>query len=139
MTTELGAHVVPQPMFISARLMAAYRLPDGSTLHVGAMRRDDEGRVVYAWAVDDETGRELGAGTDLRSGCGAPVDYAGIMGTLCAFLGAAAESYGYAMRHPGSAPENLDLFTADVTAWAYQHDDELAMVEYDLAGEDEDA
>lgn len=67
-------------------------------------------------------------GEDLHSGVGAPVDVDAAVRTLASFLSAAGESCRYALDHPGSEPENLDLFPSWVAEAAYLNADELAML-----------
>lgn len=115
---------VPQPLFISSRLMAALKVDDAGTLHVAELRRDHEGRIVYRYIIEDAEGRVLEEGSDLRSGAGADVDYRFAVTALLSFLGACAESW------PDG--ENVDLFTAQAGEWAHQHSDELAMAQIEL-------
>lgn len=115
---------VPAPMFISSRLMAAVKLPDGSTIHVSYLGSTYEGRQHYGWAIDDANGKHLGAGEDLKSGYGAPADYREAMSSLLSFLGAAAESL--------EEGENANLFPRAIVDWARQNNDEIVMMAFDL-------
>ena len=115
---------VPAPMFISSRLMAALKLPDGSTAHVSYLGRTYEGRQHYEWAIDDADGKQLGTDNDLHSGVGSPADYREAMESLLAFLGAAAEST--------DGGENADLFPIAVVEWARENSDEIGSLAYEL-------
>lgn len=112
---------VPQPMFISARLMAALKIDGVGQLEVG-----DRGR----WRIEDAEGNLLEEGGDLR--CPMADDWGQVMASLLSFLTAVAESYRYRMSHPDSDPENLDLFSEKVAEWAYMNDSELQMAEMEL-------
>lgn len=93
-------------------------------------------RAAYHWQVD-LPGNVTGA-TDLHGPAtrGNPGPRS-MLTTLLAFLGAAAESYGYDMRHGPGSSENGDLFPPAVTEWAYMHDDELTMLASELDEEDQ--
>lgn len=95
----------------------------------GGLRRQYQYRVEStvpgAYAVHE--------GEDLHLGVDALVDADVAMRTLASFLATAGESYRYVTNHPGSAPENLDLFPSWVAEAAYLNADELAM----LAAEEE--
>lgn len=123
----MSATEVRSPLYISSRLMAALRLEDGSQLHVGALDRDGEGRVRYEWIIDGPNGRMVATDTDLRSGCGAAIDYTDTMRSLLTFLSACAESLSY-----GPDGENSDLFPENAHAWIIDHAEELEVLEYDL-------
>jgi hypothetical protein len=56
---------------------ARVTLADGSTVSVGVHGYGSEDRVIYAWTIREGDGRELAAGTDLRSGSGAEPDARG--------------------------------------------------------------
>lgn len=110
---------VPAPLFISGRLMAALKIDGAGTLHLLAGTRTGEGRIPYTWTIEDADGTELESGDDLSSGVGDPVNYPRTMGTLIAFLGAAAERDG--------DDGDPALFNPAVTEWARQNSDELTM------------
>ena len=108
--------LVPSPMFISGRLMAALKLEG-----VGQLEVSESGR----WRIEDSTGAELDSGADLCCPCAN--DYGNIMASLLGFLGAAAEAYRY-----GPSSENFDLFSPAAMEWAYMNSEELFMAEYEL-------
>lgn len=114
--------VVPPPMFISPRLMAALKIEGVGQVEVGA-----DG----SWRVEDVSGATLEEGADLR--CPSATDWRGPMCSLLSFLGAAGEAYGYAMRNPGSDPENPRLFSEQLSEWAYQNAEELFRAEFELS------
>jgi hypothetical protein len=122
---------VETPLFISSRLMAALKIEGAGTLHLSHVGYTDGGRVRYQYVIEDADGTELESGQDLNSGVGSPVDYTATMATICSFLSAAAESYGYQMR-TGREGENADLFSPAVVEWAYQNANEITMAGYDL-------
>lgn len=116
------------PFIITPRLMAGVQI-GGAFISVGGGPRNAEGRIVYGVFIDLPDGSEHEI-TDLRSGCGGGDIQRG-MGDLLAFLGAAAESYGYRMR-TGRQGENEHLFPAKVTEWAYQNSDEISMLQMEI-------
>lgn len=118
---------VPAPLFISARLMAAYRIDDVGTLHIHADHYDGESRVVYEYVVEDADGTEIESGMDLRSGSGDEIDYRAMMATLCGFLSACGESVNY----PGGG-DDADMFSAACAAWCGEHEEDLSMAAFDL-------
>jgi hypothetical protein len=81
-------------------------------------------RLVNGVLPDDTTH----TGEDLKSGVGGGSLQEGFA-SLLAFLEAAAESYRYQF-HTGRQGENVDLFPAEVIAWAYQHSDEIGMLRW---------
>jgi hypothetical protein len=122
------------PLHISARLMAAVRVGDASTIHISPVRRDAEGRVVWRYIIEDHDRHVLDDAACLRSGTGDDIDPHKAMATLLGFLTAAAEAYSRSMYGPHS--ENADLFPPDVTEWACRHDDELAAIALELTEAD---
>lgn len=123
--------IVPKPMYISARLMAALDIHDHSG-KVGTLSVSANGE----WLVEDGEHVELDSGSDLR--CPMAQDYGEIMGSLLSFLGACAESRTYA-RQTGRDGENSDLFNDECGAWAEQNSDELAMMQYELERDGEES
>jgi hypothetical protein len=117
---------VAWPLFISSRLMAAYRIENVGILHLHTLGRDDEGRVRYRYVIEDADGVELEDGDDLRSGVGASLDYPATMATLLAFLEHAAES------NEANGGDGDHLFAWPVIEWARQHSDELGVARLDL-------
>ncbi len=67
---------------------------------------------------------------DLRSGCQGGSIIEG-MSALLSFLGASAESYRYEMS-TGRTSDNRDLFDPAIVEWAYQHDDEIGMMQLEI-------
>ena len=108
--------LVPSPMFISGRLMAALQLEG-----IGLLEVSESGQ----WRIEDSTGAKLDSGDDLRCTCAN--DSSDIMASLLGFLGAAAEAYRY-----GPSSENFDLFSLAAMEWAYMNREELSMAEYEL-------
>ncbi|WAL67127.1 hypothetical protein ORV05_04885 [Amycolatopsis cynarae] len=119
---------VRAPLFISSRLMAALRIDGVGTLHVNAENRDSDGRVVYAYVVENSEGTELETGFDLRSGVGADVDYSAAMGTLLSFLEHAADVYRAGM----CANTEESSFSAAVQEWAYLNSEEISAARADF-------
>jgi hypothetical protein len=118
-------------MFISSRLMAAVRVGDsGATIHIEPTGRDDDGRVVWRYLIEDSGGYVLDDATDIRSGVGDPIDSRKTMTTLLGFLGAAADSYRHTMT--GGRSDHTDMFPPEVTEWAYEHGEELTALAFDL-------
>ena len=130
--------IVPAPMFISSRLMAALRIDEGSetggTIHISHDGTSREGRQRYSYVIEDAAGTVLDEGSDLSSGVGDEADYGKAMATLLSFLTAAAESYEYELR--GGDSDNSDLFAPAAMEWAYMNSDELSEAEMELEPED---
>ena len=119
---------------ITARTALA-TLPDGSELRVRYVRDEYDGfsfgtRRVFAWSVIDGSDVLLSSAEDLRSGCSAEIDARAMLGTLCSFLLAAAEAYRSWLL--GRSSDNSDLFALPVMEWAYQNEDEISMLEFDI-------
>jgi hypothetical protein len=110
--------------------MAAVTVGDGGTLHIQARRRDDEGRWIWRYVIEDAHHRILDDASDLRTGAGDPIDTRKAMETLVGYLGAAAESHRYTLQ--GQSSENSDMFPPQVMEWAYEHDDDLAALALNL-------
>jgi hypothetical protein len=119
-----------RPMFISARLMAAVRIPNAGTIHIEPVHRDTDGRIVWRHVIEDDHHQVLDDATDLHTGAGDDLDARKTMTTLLAFLTAAAEAYRHTMN--GHHSDNADMFPPQVTEWAYDHDDELAALILEL-------
>lgn len=126
---------VQEPLFISSRLMAAIKLDDGSTLHIGHDGYSF-GRVRYEWIIDNSDGKEIarseGNGGHIYSGVGSDVDYKEAMGSLLSFLTAAVESYQYA----GWEGENANLFSRPVVEWACENSSELEYAHFEFTESD---
>lgn len=125
--------LVPEPLFISSRLLAAYTFEDGSTLHVSP-----DGEYV----LEDADGDVLAEGDDLRP---SPMtrDALDLAAAMASFIRHDAELYEFSsagwwgQRYPDSATdpeEEAWIFGPIVGKWAYEHGDELA----DLACMDEE-
>jgi hypothetical protein len=100
--------------------MVAYEVPNVGTLHLHADGRTADDRISYRYVIENAAGVELETGNDLSSGVGAPVNYVDTMESLLSFLGASAERAEY-----GS--DDGSSFNKQVTAWAVEFSDELAM------------
>lgn len=115
--------LVPQPLEITASLMAGYRFEDGSLLEVdinGDYRITDEcGKVL-----DDTVDTKPGEGQGLRFGT-PPKDFGEIMDDLAAFLCYDGEFFYYESEWP--MPHDL-IFSEQVAMWAAKHWDELSML-----------
>lgn len=100
-----------------------------SVWHLDDVAREVDGfRRRYGYTVESSDSGATHEGDDLWSGVGAPIDTAKAMRTLVSFLSTAGDAHQYAMVHPDSEPENLDLFPAWVAEAAYLNADELAML-----------
>lgn len=114
------------------------------TLTVVQRGRNDEGRVTYTWTLNATDGKTVPVTIkedDVYGGVDAPIDLVKGAATVLSFLGAAAESYGHAMRNRVllADTENGTLFSLFLTEWAYQNADEIAVAAYELESEDSDA
>lgn len=96
---------------------------DGSTVQIGWHSiQFDLGlkRQAYTYVVTAENGDVIESGHDLRSGCGARIDFVGTLDSWLSFAMSDAERYRAKM--DGTPFEE----------WAYQHDDELQVLSCDL-------
>lgn len=141
MQARVNRSEIVSPMFISSRLMAAVKVDgsDGGVLHVEwSGKSDSAGRAKVHYIVEATDGTVLADSDDLAVHRG----YADAMESLCAFLGASAESYSYALhtaRTRGISleaaladSENGTLFPPACVEWAYRNDDELSMIAEEL-------
>lgn len=122
--------------------MATYNENPLVTVTVGTLRldvwhcedrKDDDGgtRRAYGYRIaDNDPVHKPYEATDLESGVGADVDVHGALQTLVNFMSAAADAYRYAIAHPGTSPENLNLFPIWVGEAAYMNDTELSVLTY---------
>lgn len=101
------------------------------TVHLRVERngKDWERRTVYYYSItgsglDHRKYQDLCTGVDMDPG---PL---AMLATLLSFLTACAESY------PDG--ENADLFPPPVAEWAAQHSDELAMLRFEIEGDDDE-
>lgn len=115
---ERARYELHPPLIITSRLLGGMRIEGAGTVHVEPLHRDEEGRVVYRWIVDDNEGHELGRGEDLRTGVADDVDHREVICTLLSFLATCGES----RRMDG---ENADLFDEPVGSWCEEHQDEI--------------
>lgn len=92
-------------------------------------------RRRWGYRLEDtaDPSHEPVTGADLYLSPVAPNDAGEAMRSLLSFLTACGESYEFEMRHPGSEPENLDLFPSWVPEAAYLNSDELAMLALELS------
>lgn len=119
--------ILHEPFIISARLLPALRIGDG-TLSLSGVGLGVEGRLNPCFILDTpdfeyvDDRMQTGVG-----GSGTVSMFVNFLG----FLGAAAESYRYELwsRSPG---ENSDLFPRHVLEWAYVNDDEIACALSDI-------
>lgn len=113
-------------VIISARLMPAVQVGDLTISTEPTDQTNSNGKPTWRYAIDGANGKEY-EGDDL-AGWG---DASAMLATLCAFLGAAAESYAY----NGLAMEQdtcTDMFPQWVCERAHALSDELSMAELDL-------
>ena len=134
---------VPQPLTITASLMAGYEFLDGSLLEVdanGDYRITDAAGEVIAETVDTTPGE----GNGLRFGV-PPEDYGEIFASLASFLKHDAEIFEFSpqgswgKRYPDSADEIDEeelIFDLEVARWADEHDYELCEVTAELEEEE---
>ena len=118
--------IIRKPCIITSRLLPGVRLSDGSVISIRySKHRGDEGRVRYEYLIDLPDGR-CHEGNDLQSGVGGGTLREGMV-SLLSFLGASAEAYK-AVTFRGRSSDNEGLFPDFIEEWAYQNDDELAML-----------
>jgi hypothetical protein len=116
------------PFCITARLLPGVQVGN-DYISIEYAGDTASGRTRYRCYLD--IGDKEYESDDLKSGCQGGGLQEG-MASLCCFLEACGESYGYKMRNPHSEPENLGLFPEWVAEWAYQHSDELSMIEMEI-------
>ena len=121
------------PFIITARLLPGLKIGT-AFISIETTGTTSEGRTRYRYHIDAE-GFEY-SNEDLKSGCGGGSVEEG-MTSLLSFLDAAAESAGHYMR-TGSKGDNFDLFPDQVTQWAYNHSDEIAMLQCEIEESDVD-
>lgn len=117
------------PFLITSRLMAGVKVGE-AYISLGYSQRTDEGRMNYGCYIDLPDGREFEV-TDLNSGVGGGGIQEG-MTSLLSFLSAAADSYGFEQRNPGTKGECTDLFPLPVVEWAYENSDEISSLEHEI-------
>jgi hypothetical protein len=113
-----------EPLKITSRLLVGFRAGDG-TVSIDIVGQQGDGRVVYRWFVDLDSGEEF-SGDDLRSGCQGG-DLADGLSSLCSFLAAFADAHDYA-QHTGRESDCGDLFPLEMAEWAMGASDEISMV-----------
>lgn len=111
---------VRAPLFISSRLMAALKVGDG-TIHLSADHITSDGRLAYAYLVEDSTGATIHAGNDLCTGVGTTeVDYTAMMATFLAFADHDGDEY------------RAEMDGTPWQEWCYQNSDEIGMARCEL-------
>lgn len=100
-------------------------------ISLGYSKVTDEGRMLYDVKIDlPDSEWDV---NDMKSGCQGGNLQEGFASLLC-FLGAAAESY----RYRGcdwdlvSQDDNAAMFPRSVVEWAYQHSDEISILEQEV-------
>lgn len=116
------------PIIITPRLMAGVRVNDAWISVEWSRRPGDGGRARVRYIIDGPNFEY--ENDDLQTGVGGG-HLQSMLGTLLAFLGAAAEAYDYE-RRTGRKSGNADLFPAEVTEWASQNSDEISMLQYEI-------
>lgn len=131
---------VPEPLEITASLMAGYRFDDGSLIEVDyhpvrsehevTMLMGDTARIPsegYAsYRITDASGEVIASGDDFLFGT-TPEDYGEIMDDLAGFLRHDAELWEGV--GDGHIPEPDEwIFPTPVVQWAFNHEDELSIL-----------
>ena len=129
--------ILHDPFFITSRLLPGVRVGDGTISIEYADRPGERGRQRFQYYIDvPPQPRRIEYESDDLTGIG---NLQSAMGDLLAFLGAAADSYNYRMRHKDDEPgENEDLFPPDVVKWAARHDDEISILGSEIEESEED-
>jgi hypothetical protein len=115
------------PFIITARLLPGVQIADSFISIEFSKRLGSESRARYQWYIDTPTFK-INRDT-LQSGCGGGTLQEG-MASLLSLLGAAADAYAYEMRGGHSA--HSDLFNEKINKWAYQHSDEISMIQVEI-------
>ena len=123
--------ILHPPMVITSRLLPGLHVGSGADLAAISIepgkRPGPDGKPT--WRVTfDLPGRKRGIVDDSLRGWG---DERAMLGALCSFLTACAESrrYGRGGRERG---ENADLFPESIGEWAEQWSDEIGMIGVEL-------
>lgn len=118
------------PVIITSRLEPGVKVGKAFVSIAYAKRPGERGRTRFRYHID--IGKKSYTGDDLQSGMGS-ASLQGGLESLLAYLGAAGESYAYRLRRGGKEKgENEDLFEPKVVEWAYQHSDEISMLQMEL-------
>lgn len=88
---------------------------------------------LYRYEVRNDRDKVLEAAEGPGAPRGEDADPRKAMDSMLSFLTAAGEAHHYATQwHPGSEPENLDLFSLDVVSWAGENLQELELAQLEL-------
>jgi hypothetical protein len=126
---QLDGDTLSAPVEIAPNLQAGVRVGGGWVTVGYSDSQGFDGRTRYRWEIIFPDGSDM-HGHDLRSGCGGGDLTLGLE-SLLAFLSAAAESCRYRMA-TGREGENEDLFPPNVVEFAYQHDDEISLLQCEI-------
>lgn len=112
------------PVFISPRLMPAVQIgEDTLSVDLSGYRN---GRSVFTLYIDFADGAEYSC-SDLSSPRESLQE---ALSSYLSFLSACGEGYRYQMS--GRESENADLFPPHIAEWAYQHNDEIGMMQLEM-------
>lgn len=112
------------PFQISSRLLPAVQIED-TYISLEHNKISSDNRNVWTYYIDNPAWEYTAS--DLRSGCGGET-LQKAMENLLGFLAAAGESY----RTMEWTEKTPIFFPEHVTAWAYQHSEELTMLRLEL-------
>lgn len=111
------------PLLITPRLLPGVQISD-SWISISHYSRRD-GRSMYQYFIDTPEFEHEGHDITVRIG-----HEQRALSTLISFLSVAAESYHSVL--VGRQSENADLFPKNVMEWAYQHSDEISLLDCEL-------
>ncbi len=117
------------PFIITARLLPGLKVGDGF-ISLEYCGETNDHRQRYRYHFDIPAGSF--SNNDLKSGAGGGDLQSGFK-SLLSFLSAAIESYRYRkLTWTDDPDDNMTLFPREVVEWAYQHSDEIQMLEFDI-------
>lgn len=119
--------ILHPPFIITPRLLPGVKIGT-AFVSIEFAKETADGRTRYRYHIDTDGFEHTGS--DLKSGVGVGSLQSG-MESLLSFLGAAAEAARYKMS-TGQQSENYDLFPEQVVQWAYNHQDEIQMLEIEI-------
>lgn len=117
---------IKAPMIITSRLKPGVRVADATISLYPTGKVDEDGKPQWMYEFDQDNGYSVF--DDDLYGFGFVSE---MMGTLLAFMEAAAESHAAFIRN-GRPGDNDGLFNREVAEWAYQNSDEISMVRMEL-------
>lgn len=115
------------PLIITPRLLPGARIADAFISIEPAGSENHQGKPFWRYFIDFDDGRTV-SDSDLAGWKDAPE----MLATLATFMSACGDAYRYKMARPESDPENLTLFPEEIREWLYLHNDDLALLAFEI-------